>query len=220
MFWKIIKIVPAVLFAPLVIASTKAFFLSLESLPFFSVNLFLLAGGFFAYPIFHIVVMKPMYIYTWGHEIVHVMATWLSGGKVTSFHVSRGGGSVTTTKSNLFITLSPYFIPVHTIVLFLLFWGISRFLNVAEFLNEFIFLVGFTISFHIFMTVEVMKTRQPDIVKMGYFFSVLFIYVANVSVMAAVLAVIFRSVSVVSFAKNTFIFTKGIYLSIFSRLFV
>jgi len=160
-----------------------------------------------------------MYIYTIGHEIVHVLATWLCGGKVTSFHISRSGGSVTTTKSNLFINLSPYFVPIHTIALFLILWGVSRFYNIAGFFNEFIFLVGFTMSFHIFMTIEVMKIKQPDIARAGFIFSVLFLYLANISIVILVVSFIFGDVSFLSFAKKTFILSKGIYLNFFKGIF-
>jgi len=218
MFGRTFKAIIAVLFIPLVIASTKAFFQSLENLGFFNVNLFLLIGGFFSYPVFHIVFIKPMYVYAVGHEIVHVLATWLCGGKVTSFNVSHSGGNVTTTKTNLFIKLSPYFIPIHTIALFLLYLILSHFYDISKFTDEFIFLIGFTISFHIFMTIEVMKIRQPDIVKVGYLFSVFFIYVTNISVIVLVLSFIFNDISFGRFAGKTFAFSKDIYINIFRAL--
>jgi len=218
MFGKTIKIILAIVFIPIVIASTKAFFRTLDDLNLLSINLFLLVGGFFSYPIFHIVFLKPMYIYAIGHEIVHVLATWICGGKVTSFNISQNGGNVTTTKTNLFIRLSPYFVPIHTITLILFFWIISRFYNITGFANELMFLVGFTLSFHIFMTIEVMKMRQPDIVKTGYLFSVLFIYVANISVMLLTLSCIFKNISFIAFIKSTFIILKDIYLDFFNMV--
>jgi len=219
MFWKILKIAAAILFFPVVIAVTKAFFLSLNNLGLLGANLFLVAGGFCAYPIFHIVFFKPMYIYTIGHEIVHVLATWISRGKVTSFHVSKNGGSVTTTKTNLFIRLSPYFVPIHVIALFLVYLVASRFYNMSAFFNEFLFLIGFTLSFHIFMTIEVMKLEQPDIARTGFLFSILFIYVTNVAITLLVLSFIFNEITFLPFTKNTFIFAKNIYLNIFGKLF-
>ena len=218
MFGKTLKIVIPVLFVPVVIGSTKAAFQTLENISLFNINLYLAIGGFFAYPIFHIVFFKPMYIYAAGHETVHVLATWLCGGKVTSFHVSQAGGNVTTTKTNPFIRLSPYFVPIHTIALFLLYGILSKFYNMSGFFNEFIFFVGFTMSFHIFMTIEVMKMRQPDIVKTGYLFSVFCIYVANIFVAILVLNFIFSGVSFVFFAKKTFVLSKDIYINIFSNL--
>jgi len=218
MFWKTLKIVIPILFIPVVIASTKAFLGSLDDLSLSSNSLALLTGGFFAYPIFHIVFLKPMYIYAWGHEIVHVLATWICGGKVTSFSISHAGGSVTTTKSNLFITISPYFVPIHTIFLCFIYWILSRFCDMSQFSKVFVFLIGFTMSFHIFMTIEIMKMRQPDIVKTGQFFSLIFIYVTNLFVVQLVLSAIFRNVSIVSFAKKTWYFSKDIYLNIFDKL--
>jgi len=218
MFGKTFKILIAALFLPVVVASTKAFFQGLSGIGIFNFNLVIVASGFLAYPIFHIVFFKPMYIYTIGHEVVHVLATWLSGGKVTSFNVSRSGGSVATTKSNLFISLSPYFVPIHVIVLLLAYWLLSRFYNLSGFAREFTFLVGFTISFHIFMTIEVMKARQSDILKTGYFFSVFFIYTANIFIIFLILSLLFGDVSFLSFAKNAFALSKEIYINIFNAL--
>lgn len=218
MIVKILKTIIPLLFVPIVIASTKMSVQALSGMDLLNVNLYLVVGGFLAYPIFHIVFLKPMYVYSVGHEIVHVLATWLSAGKVISFHVSNAGGSVTTTKTNLFIRLAPYFVPIHTIFLFLLYWALAKFYNMSRFSNEFIFLMGFTMSFHVFMTIEVMKVRQPDIIKTGYFFSVLFIYVANIFIAVLVLSFIFRDISFVTFAKNTFTLSKDIYLDIFDKL--
>ena len=89
----------------------------------------------------------------------------------------------------------------------------------SGFSNEFVFLLGFTMSFHVFMTIEVMKMRQPDIVRTGYVFSVLFIYFANISVLLLILSFIFEGMSFVSFAKNTFAFSKEIYLNVLGALF-
>jgi len=218
MIVKVIKIIVPLLFIPIVIASTKTSVQALKGMDFLNADLYLVIGGFLAYPIFHIVFLKPMYIYSVGHEIVHVLATWVCGGKVTSFQVSHAGGSVTTTKTNLFIRLAPYFVPIHMLFLFLLYWALSKFYNMSQFSNEFIFLIGFTMSFHVFMTIEVMKMRQPDIIKTGYFFSVLFIYVANIFVAILVLGFIFKDISFITFAKNTFVLSKDIYLDIFGRL--
>ena len=212
---KIFKILLAVLFIPIVIASTKASLRTLENLSFLNINLFLLIGGFFIYPVFHIVFLKPMYIYTLGHEVVHVLATWLCGGKVTSFHISREGGSVTTSKSNSFISLSPYFVPIHTIFLVLVYWILSRFFDLSGFNREIVFFIGFTMSFHVFMTVEVMKVKQPDMFKAGYLFSVLFIYLANIIVVMFAMSLMFKSISFVFFVKKALLYSKNIYKNIF-----
>ena len=219
MFGGIFKALIAIFFIPVVISATKAFFQDLQGLDFLNVNLFLLTCGFFAYPVFHVIFLRPMYIYAWGHEVVHVLSIWLCGGKVTSFQISHEGGTVATTKNNLFIRLSPYFVPIHAIFLFLLYWILSRFYDMSKFSNEFIFLMGFAMSFHLIMTVEVMKTRQPDILRTGYLFSVLLIYVANISIALLVLSFTSKDISFMTFAKETFVLSKDIYLNIFNELF-
>ncbi len=218
MFGKTVKNIVALLFIPIVIGSTRAFFQNIGNLGLFNANLYLLISGFFAYPVFHIVFFKPMYIYALGHEMVHVAATWLCGGKVLSFNVSDKGGSVTSSKNNLFITLSPYFVPIHAIVLFIAFWVARQFIDMSGFAREFVFLVGFTISFHIFMTIEVMKIEQPDLLRAGYLFSVFFIYVANVFVATLVLDIIFRDIAFIDFVKNTFVLSKSIYINIYNAI--
>jgi len=219
MFIKTLKVILSILFIPVAVASTKAFFRNMEELSILSGSMRLLISGFLAYPIFHIVFVKPMYIYTFGHEIVHVIATWLCGGKVTSFQISSEGGSVGTTKDNLFIRISPYFVPIHLMFLCLVYWILSRFYDISRFSGTFIFLIGFTISFHVFMTIEVMKVRQPDMVKAGYFFSVILIYVINIAIGVLVLSAIFRDISFIEFAKDTYAFSKDIYVDIFHRFF-
>ena len=62
--------------------------------------------GVVAYCLVQLLLIKPAFLYVLGHETVHVLATWLCLGKVTSFNVSPQGGSVTTSKSNFFISLS------------------------------------------------------------------------------------------------------------------
>ncbi|MBN1353768.1 MAG: hypothetical protein JW994_03745 [Candidatus Omnitrophica bacterium] len=218
MFNNTVKTIIGILFIPFAIAVTQAFFRSLKALDFLNINLFILIGGFFSYPVFRIVFYKPNYIYALGHEAVHVVATWICGGKVTSFQVSEAGGSVTTTKTNPFIRLAPYFIPIHTLFLFLLYWALLRFFNVTRFFNAFIFLAGFTMSMHIFMTIETMKTAQPDIAKTGYFFSALLIYVANIFVLVFTISLILRDISFLHFARNTFVVAKDIYLNFFGKL--
>ncbi len=219
MFKKLLKAVSAVLFIPIVISSTKAFFNSFDDLFFMNINMFFPISGFFAYPAFQTIFIKPMYIYSIGHEIVHVIATWICGGKVTSFNITQRGGEIMTTKNNVLIRLSPYFIPIHTIFLLFVFWIISKFTSVFGILNIFTFLVGFTMSFHIFMTIEVMKMRQPDIMRTGYIFSVLFIYTANIFILELVVSFLLKDISFIAYIKETIVLSRDMYVGAFLKVF-
>ena len=99
-------------------------------------NYFLYGVSFYIF--LHLVFFKPVYLYVWGHEAMHVLATWLCGGKVSSFKVSSAGGSVDTSKSNFFIALAPYFFPTYTLFSSLILACLSLFINVKPYLNPFI----------------------------------------------------------------------------------
>ena len=51
----------------------------------------------------------------------------MSGGKVKSFHVSKKGGAVTVTKTNVFVALAPYMIPLYSLLFLSLFFAIDYF---------------------------------------------------------------------------------------------
>jgi len=176
--------------------------------------------GAVAYLAFHALFFKPAYIYVVGHELMHVVAAWISGGRVTSFRVSGQGGSVGTTKSNIFIALAPYFMPFYTVIIALLFFTLSIFTNTKPLLSPFLFLVGFTLAFHIVLTVDFLKIRQTDLLHAGYFFSICLIYIINVIVIALIFSLLFRDVSFTGFITAVGIRTKDIYMGIFRQLFL
>ncbi|MGD9896734.1 MAG: hypothetical protein AB7T14_06640 [Candidatus Methylacidiphilaceae bacterium] len=64
--------------------------------------------------------------YIFAHELTHALAVYLQGGKVSRFRVGRGSGSIRSDRSNLWIVLSPYFIPLY-MLLWLGLWTIVDF---------------------------------------------------------------------------------------------
>ena len=59
-------------------------------------------------------------IYVLGHELTHALWGLAFGAKVSNLKVRSTGGSVTLTKSNVWITLAPYFFPFWTMIVVLL----------------------------------------------------------------------------------------------------
>ena len=177
--------------------------------------------GIIAYGLLQLFVFKPAYLYVLGHETVHVFATWFCLGKVTSFNVSSAGGSVTTSKSNIFISLSPYFVPIYAILVVILYYIIND-VFLWGFLTRpyFMFILGLTLSFHIVMTIDTLKTRQPDLVKTGYITSSVLIYVINLVVISGILGLLFKSFSFRSFLGSAYFLSFDIYKLIFEQLFL
>jgi hypothetical protein len=168
----------------------------------------------------HAVFFKPAYLYILGHELLHVLAAWISGGKVSSFKVSSRGGKVTANKSNIFIALAPYFFPIYTIATVLIFF-IMRYIIKANLpYDTFFFIIGFTFSFHIVLTIDFLKIRQTDLMHAGYFFSVCLIYIVNIFIMGGIFSILFDKVVFLDFIRSVYAGSKAIYIGAIRQLFL
>ncbi|MFC1480211.1 hypothetical protein ACFL5Y_02040 [Candidatus Omnitrophota bacterium] len=196
-----------------------AFYRQISGIGSYSSVLHVLERGVLAYLLFHVLVIRPAYLYVLGHEFVHVLATWLCGGKIVSFNVTPSGGSVVTSKTNFFIELSPYFVPIYTILLgptFLLLRASGKGSPILSVV--FVFLVGVTLAFHFVMTSEVIRLRQPDIVRSGLVFSLILIFICNLIITMAVFCPLFDDLSFVSFIKSSGSNSVEIYRVAYSKI--
>jgi len=176
--------------------------------------------GAVTYLVIHAAFFKPSYLYILSHELMHVLATWLSGGRVISFKVSPQGGSVGTSKSNLFIALAPYFFPFYTIVAAILFYMASSFLKIDVPKEALLFLIGFTLTFHIILTIDFLKIRQTDLLHAGYLFSICLIYVVNLIIIGFIFSLLFDKGGFFEFIRSSYTASKNIYTGIFDQLFL
>lgn len=129
--------------------------------------------------------------YVLGHELTHAFWALLFGGRATGLKVTERGGSVRVSKNNAWITLSPYFFPLYTFGVALL-WVLSAWLfpAVKPYVPIFLFWIGLTGSFHITFTLRFLTYNQPDIREHGRLFSYALIYALNLlSLLAALTAV-------------------------------
>lgn len=214
---KIVKMVAGVLAVPLMFAVTHAFYTNVAQVSELSGILKFFMWGIVSYVILHLLFYKPTFVYVLGHEAVHAVMAWMMGGKVQSFQVSKEGGSVSTDKSNAAIELGPYFVPIYAIVIMVVYFVVAYSYNING--AVFVFLIGFTLALHMVMTIEVMKTRQPDIVKSGYFFSIVFVYALNIIIIAMIFGLLFHSFSAKRFFIDTWMATRSIYGAVIKQLF-
>jgi len=219
MIKKLIKNIIGFLFIPVVFSITRVFYLHLINIDTLtSVSRYFLLG-FVAYVISYIVFIKLDYLYVLGHESVHALFVWFFGGRVLSFKVKSKSGSITATKSNIFIDLAPYFVPIYTIAISLIYLIGSSFWHMGSILGYFIFFIGFSFSFHLIMTVDKMKIEQPDFLKFGYLNSLILIYLINISIMSVFFGFLFPDFSCGDFFDTFFRNTKELYIDIFDQLF-
>lgn len=217
MWQKAIKFVVGVLSIPIMFAVTNAFYNNIVGVSELSGILRYFMWGVAVYIALHLLFFRPTYIYVLGHEAVHAITAWVMGGKISSFKVSEEGGSVGTDKTNTVIELSPYFIPIYAIIIMAIYFVLAYSYRING--AAFVFLIGFTLTLHVVMTIEVMKIRQPDVMKSGYIFSIVVVYVINIVIIAMLCSLLFRSFSAKKFFVDSFSVSKDIYTAIIRQVF-
>jgi hypothetical protein len=150
--------------------------------------------GILSYIVFQVVLYKPMRTYVFGHELAHAIAGILSGAKIKKFNVGEKSGSVVLTKDNICITLAPYFFPIYTIVIVVIYICLGLIVDVKQFYEYFLFLIGFSIAFHIALTIYILSIKQPDLKVYGTFFSYVVILAVNIVVFTLLAYFVFRGV--------------------------
>lgn len=125
---------------------------------------------------------KPMWLYVFGHELTHVLWTWLFWGKVKKIKVTSGGGHVIISKTNFLIALAPYFFPFYAALVAILF-ALSYWIWDWRSPTLFNLLLGAAYAFHVTLTLQTLRTRQTDITSQGYLFSAVIIFLGNALVL-------------------------------------
>lgn len=147
-----------------------------------AVSLFLGMAAFLAMRLF---VSDPVRLYVLGHELTHAVWGLAFGAKVGDLKVSAKGGSVKLTKSNVWITLAPYFFPFWTMVIVLLALVVRAVMHFVAPSSPFpapwawMFAIGFTWCFHLCFTIRSLMQTQPDVEEYGRVFSWTLILACN-----------------------------------------
>ncbi len=154
----------------------------------FSVEAVSLLAGMAAFALCWVTISHPVRMYVLGHELTHALWGLFFGARPSDVRVSESGGSVKLTKSNMLITLAPYFFPFYTFVVIIAALVTFAFLRPLPFLPLWMFLIGFTWAFHLLFTLETLTQRQPDVKLYGRIFSWVFIFLVNIALVLLWLA--------------------------------
>ena len=194
------KVCIALALLPITLASFYHFILIYSHVTHHRETLKILALGAIFYVAIEFLFKRPMRTYVLGHEFAHALATWLCGGKVYSFKVTKNGGHVMLSKSNFFISLAPYCFPIYTLFGLLLYWGLGFYYPVQNYEFLLIGFVGASLAFHISLTIFAIRQGQPDIRGTGVFFSLVFILLCNIWILIVLSKLLFPG----SIALNLF----------------
>lgn len=118
------------------------------------------------------------------------------------------------------VRITPLVIPIYSIALFLIYCLLSLFVKSDSLLEFFIFLIGFTIIFHLVFSARALHSRKDDFLMINYLFSFGFIYVINIALLVLGFSILFESFFWFSFCKSSFQIYKGIFSAIFTQLFL
>lgn len=153
--------------------------------------------GFFGYAALHFLFFKPLRLYVLAHELTHAAAAWMSGARVRRIHVGKEEGKVELDRSNAFIALAPYCVPLYALGVLLAYravlWkagspGMSVYAH-----GLFLSAMGAALAFHLLMTGDTLwGVRQPDLAQAGgVVFSLATIGLANSVVVILALKLLF-----------------------------
>ncbi|MBP7791659.1 MAG: hypothetical protein KA120_01195 [Candidatus Goldbacteria bacterium] len=196
------KIISVLLAIITVLLAISGFIQLVKLLSNFSINskielMFVL--GFVLYFIVHFLFYKPVFIHVMTHELTHLFWAYLFGGRAKKMEINHNGGKVLINKSNFLISLAPYFFPLYTFF-FIIIYLIAR----VEFLPYIAFFIGASLSFHLALTLYSLRTDQSDFTEdSNIFFSVAFIFLMNVIIIAGVLSLLSSKVDFLKFLTGT-----------------
>ena len=154
----------------------------------FSVEVVSLLAGLMAFALCWATVSHPVRAYVLGHELTHALWGLMFGARPSDVRVTAAGGSVQLDKTNFLITLAPYFFPFYTFIVVVAAIITYAFIRPLPFLPLWLFLIGFTWSFHLLFTLETLAPRQPDVKLYGRIFSWTVIIILNIALVLVWLA--------------------------------
>ena len=177
------KTIIAILLLPVCVGAGSALWMVLRASGEADTTWVPFLAGAACWVVIYALLPKPMWIYVFGHELTHVLWTWLLGGRVKKFKVAAKGGHVVVTKSNFAVALAPYFFPLYAIAVVLLFFAGHWLWDWRSYLVWFHLLLGAAYAFHLTLNWHILQHNQTDITDQGYLFSTVVIFLGNVAVL-------------------------------------
>ena len=217
---KALRFIISVLLIPICVIVTISFYNGIFNIKDVSESGLYFILGALLYSMMHLLLFRLDFLYTLGHESMHALATFCSGGKASNMKVSSKEGSVKTTTPNFFVMLAPYLIPVYTVIIAIIYFAMSFFIDITRYSSVFMLLIGFTLMFHLAYTAESMRDKQSDLIKAGYLSSISFIYIVNLIVVFLIISLLFRDASFVDFISDVYKKTSFFYYSFWKQLFL
>ncbi len=215
---RILKFFISVLLLPFAVGFVQSFYAQLLSIGKLSRQHYYFIFGFLLYLLVQFCLFKPIRTYVFGHELTHILWSLLFGGRVKSFKISKTGGRVLLTRTNFLIRLAPYFFPLYSILVLAMYYVLGLFMTVTQYHPYLLFLLGFTLSFHLALTLHALRPTQKDIQDSGgAVFSMLIVFMANLMFIIIIMKAVFPlEIGIGSFFSQGWFYS----LSVFKRVII
>lgn len=183
---RLVKLLIGLAMIPAAIAATRTLAGLLLGLPSahggIPAGLWWFAGGLGFWLVLWVVLPRPARAYVLAHELTHAIWGLAWGARVSKLRVRADGGSVNLSKTNVWITLAPYFFPLYTMLVIAVHLLLRLFVpSTMRYEPFWLALVGLTWGFHVTFTLAVLMQRQPDVQEHGRIFSWTLIYLLNIA---------------------------------------
>ena len=158
--------------------------------PEYCPRLLALAAGFGLWVLIFLVLPAPIKTYVAAHELTHALWGALMGARVSGLRVSNMGGSVKLSEHNVLVVLAPYFFPLYTVLVLLLYGASALFLDPRPLMPLWFGAMGLTLGFHVTFAVMALAQGQSDVRVYGRLFSYTVIYLMNLLILGVVMVLI------------------------------
>jgi hypothetical protein len=147
---------------------------------------------------------RPIWLYVFGHELTHAIWVWLMGGSVFQLKVRKDGGYILADRVNTWIALAPYFFPIYSLLVVILYGVAGIFWDISHLRQAMFAFIGATWAFHLTFTCWAIWKGQQDLAYGGTFFSLVVIYMVNLAVLVGMFLMASPTVSLWDFLKEFF----------------
>jgi len=192
----IIKFILGLLFLPFVFSTSVSFLNEFGRTGSTSQPAFW--SGVVCFLFIYLFVWEPVPVYSRGHKLLETVFSFFKP----------------------MVNVAPFLLPVYTILIFIA-YGLLQFVFKSGRLLEFtLFLIGFSAILHLVFSAKTIRGKKGDFLKGNYIFGFSFIFILNITLLAAGFSLIFNEFSFVNFCNISFSIAGKMFYAVFKQLFI
>ena len=153
--------------------------------------------GVLAFLVVYLFIWEPAVIYARGQKFLEITFSFFSP----------------------LVKVAPYLLPIYAVMLVAAYNVLAYLFPKGGFLDDFVFLLGFSMALHIVFGAKSLKSKQTDFLKANYVFGFSFLYILNIILLVFCFNILFEKISFVNFFNNSYQIGREIVSAVFKQLF-